>query len=116
MKNLQRLLAFATLLAFGFTAVAQQVYKRVNEDGTIEFSDTPSSDADKIDVKPNVVETNPIQPQVHEASAKEPEPAPVAEPEPVEPVEQEWLDEEAYRDAAVDPKPGRALRNAAGPR
>jgi len=118
MNNLQRLLGLATLLAFSFTAVAQQVYKRVNEDGTIEFSDTPSSDADKIDVQPNVIETNPIQPQAHEASTEKPEPAPepAAEPEPVEPVEQVWLEEEAYRDAAIDPKPGRALRDAAGPR
>ena len=120
MKSRQRLLGLALILALSFTATAQQVYKRVNEDGTIEFSDTPSPDADKIDVKPNVVETNPIQPQAREAATTEaepaPEPVPSDEPETVEPVEQVWLEEEAYRDVAVDPKPGRALRKAAGPR
>jgi len=115
MKSRQRLLGLALILALSFTATAQQVYKRVNEDGTIEFSDTPSPDADKIEVKPNVVETNPIQP---EAAAPEAEPAPEPsdESESVEPAEPVWLEEEAYRDVAVDPKPGRALRKAAGPR
>jgi len=60
MNKQKLILSFVLILACSLTAAASDVYKRVNEDGLIEFSDRPSPDADKIEVKPNVVETNPV--------------------------------------------------------
>ena len=44
------------------TAVAEEIYKGVDENGVVEYSDTPIPDAKKIEVNPNVVEVTPVEP------------------------------------------------------
>ncbi len=58
LRNSLMVLAMATV---SFAAIAQEIYKTVNEDGVVEYSDTPSPQAQEIEVHPNVVETNPIK-------------------------------------------------------
>lgn len=144
MRKQQLVPALVLMLAVSLTAGASEVYKRVNEDGVVEFSDTPYPDADKIEVKPNVVETNPVQYQAPTASnadaGRTNEPASsdqrssnanaeyarttsrreqeeaAKSRENRESRKQPQPESEVNREAAVDPNPGRALRNAAGPR
>jgi len=40
-------------------AGAQEIYKTVNEDGVVEYSDMPTPEAQEVEVKPNVVEVTP---------------------------------------------------------
>lgn len=111
--NSRKCFAVGLLAAvIGAPAAAQQVYKRVDEDGTVEFSDTPFPDGEQIEVEPNVIQTNPVEytprakpePEKSETEAAGPIPA-LKEPIP--------LEQEGNREAVVeDPVPGRALRNA----
>jgi hypothetical protein len=64
--------AFGIFLVFSASA---QIYKHVDEDGNVTFSDTPSEDAQRIEVNP----TNTTQPPPANAfPALPPEPEPVA--------------------------------------
>lgn len=40
-------------------AGAQEIYKTVNEDGVVEYSDMPAPEAQEVEVDPNVVEVTP---------------------------------------------------------
>jgi hypothetical protein len=74
MLYIRSFLMVLALAGAGFTAGAQEVYKSVNKDGVIEFSDTPTPDSREIEVHPNVVEVAPA-PSVTpppETSANEP--------------------------------------------
>jgi hypothetical protein len=59
MLYLRNSLMVLAMAAVSFAAGAQEIYKTVNEDGVVEYSDTPSPKAEVIEVNPNVVETNP---------------------------------------------------------
>jgi hypothetical protein len=61
MLYLRNSLMVLALTAVSVTAGAQEIYKTVNEDGVVEYSDTPSPQAQEIEVDPNVVETNPVK-------------------------------------------------------
>ena len=116
------------ILTFSFTAAASDVYKRVNEDGIVEFSDRPTPDADKIDVKPNVVETNPVTRRTPDVSSTDSSsPGASASSRQLNSTNNEYVRttnrrerearqenrEEENRDEIVaDPDPGRATRNA----
>ena len=60
MKKQILLLALVLMLACSLTAAASDIYKSVDADGVVEFSDRPSSDAEKIEVQPNVIQTAPV--------------------------------------------------------
>jgi len=125
--NMQKLiLIFVLLLACSLTAAASDVYKRVNEDGVIEFSDRPSPDAQKIEVKPNVVETNPVTRPTPAASSTDTKATEVssgrqssANNESVltrnqrERAARKRTRGENNQELVADPDPGRANRNAA---
>jgi hypothetical protein len=130
------ILSLSLILACSFSAAAEEVYKRVGPDGMIEFSDRPSSDADKIEVNPNVVQTNPVKPRTPSSSspsrsesserqvrAKEGEEADNARAstrrESTERARNTddnpyFVEQPNNREAVVesDPNPGRATRNA----
>ena len=55
------LLLSVSALALATSSAAEQIYKTVDEDGVVVYSDMPSPDADQIEVVPNVVETNPVK-------------------------------------------------------
>ena len=71
------------MISVSFTAAAQEVYKSVNEDGVVEYSDMPKQDAQEIEVHPNVVEVTP-----EKSAAPAPEAPPTSREETAEPVEQ----------------------------
>ena len=81
MFYLRNSLMVLALTAVSVTAGAQEIYKTVNEDGVVEYSDTPSPQAQEIEVDPNVVETNPVKfvapapeaPQAKREESAEPE-------------------------------------------
>jgi tartrate dehydratase beta subunit/fumarate hydratase class I family protein len=47
------------MIVISFTAAAQEIYKTVNEDGVVEYSDMPAPEAKEIEVDPNVVSVTP---------------------------------------------------------
>jgi hypothetical protein len=51
-------LLLSILVTASFDALAAEVYKTVDENGNIVFSDKPSADAETIKVQPNVVDVN----------------------------------------------------------
>jgi len=126
MNKQKLILSFVLILACSLTAAASDVYKRVNEDGVIEFSDRPSPDADKIEVKPNVVETNPITRRKPAASSSDTKATAASSSQQSSKKNQqkqaarEQNREENNSELVADPDPGRANRNAAraigGPR
>ena len=140
MNNKRLSLLCLLLLAPGLQAVASDIYKRVNEDGVIEFSDRPMADADRVEVNPNVVATNPVQRPARPAAppASSAAEASTAAPrsrarvaddqtyymnqnrrdravrnEARERREQRSTRQKRDDEVATDPNPGRALRNAA---
>jgi hypothetical protein len=82
MLYIRNILMVLAMAAVSFTAGAQEVYKSVGENGVIEFSDTPTPEAQVIEVDPNVVDVTPVKSvdRSREASATAPEVA--AEPGP----------------------------------
>ncbi len=61
MNLIHQILIFAVMISISFTADAEEVYESVDKEGVVEFSDKPSSDAQEIDVKPNVVDVAPVE-------------------------------------------------------
>lgn len=100
---------FVLLLALAacVTATAGEIYKRVNEDGVVEYSDTPYPDAEQIEVNPNVIEMRQVprrEPTTSAAvpSAAEPESSSSTETvERLERAEPPRLENEVNREAAV---------------
>lgn len=143
MNNKTTIPTLVLLMAFSLAAPGADIYKSVGEDGVTEFSDRPSSNADKIEVNPNVVQTNPVRARAPAASKADA--APAAEPVPAEAQNRERREQKVTaaratsrkaraedaerarranqelrrtsdpvnRDLAIDPNPGRALRNEA---
>jgi hypothetical protein len=72
MFYLRNSLMVLAMTAVSFTAGAQEIYKTINEDGVVEYSDTPSPKAEVIEVNPNVVETNPQKPVASDPVAEAP--------------------------------------------
>ena len=63
MKYKQHMMMFATILISSFTVEAQQnVYKNVDSQGRVEFSDKPNPGGKAVDVNPNVVDVAPVKP------------------------------------------------------
>jgi len=141
MNNKRLSLLCLLLLALSLPAAASDIYKRVNEDGVVEFSDRPMADGDRVQVNPNVVATNPVQRPARPAAAPA---APAAQASPMASQsrarvadDQTYYVNQARRDRvardrtrerreqrstrqrgddnelATDQNPGRALRNAA---
>ncbi len=108
------ILAFVLFLTCSFTAAASDIYKRVNEDGVVEYSDRPSSDgdkADKIEVRPNVVVTNPVTRSTPAASASSSRDNARSKNQPQKAVGEKNREEEKS-EVVTDQDPGRATRNA----
>ena len=59
MNNQTRILACILLATLSVSAIAADIYRRVNEDGVVEFSDTPFPNSEPVTVRPNVVPTAP---------------------------------------------------------
>ena len=59
MNTAQKTILVVPLLALSLLVNAQEVYKRVQQDGTVEYSDMPFPDSQQIEVDPNVVEVTP---------------------------------------------------------
>jgi hypothetical protein len=59
MNNQTRILACILLATLTVSAFATDIYRRVNEDGVVEFSDTPFQNSEPVTVRPNVVPTAP---------------------------------------------------------
>jgi len=142
MNNKRLSLLCLLLLALSLPAAASEIYKRVNEDGVTEFSDRPMADADRVQVNPNVVATNPVKRPARAAPSPASPAAQVAPAAAQTQTRARIADDESYyvndnrrnravrnearerreqrstrqrRDdeVATDPNPGRALRNAA---
>ena len=62
MKYRYHIMILAAMITTSFTAGAQEVYKNVDQQGVVEFSDQPSSGAKAVDVRPNVVDVAPVKP------------------------------------------------------
>jgi len=64
MAFIKLFLALCITFAVSFDALADKIYKTVNESGAVEFSDKKTPDAKKMKVKPNVVEVKtPVMPE-----------------------------------------------------
>lgn len=139
MTNKKLMLAIVLLLPVSLPVAAGEIYKRVNEDGVMEFSDKPFPGASQVTVAPNVVSTNPVQRRERDTAAEPPQqPAPASRAAtPTRSAESTTYVRERNRraaevrqtrrndereqrrrasredDTATDPNPGRALRNAA---
>jgi hypothetical protein len=50
------------MISASFVAGAVEVYQQEGQEGVPEFSDKPSLGAKKIEVKPNVIEVEPLKP------------------------------------------------------
>ncbi|RKZ44639.1 MAG: hypothetical protein DRQ58_11260 [Gammaproteobacteria bacterium] len=50
------------MLGTSFVAAAVEVYQQEGKEGVTEFSDKPSLGAKKVEIKPNVIEVEPLQP------------------------------------------------------
>jgi len=61
MKYKHIIVILAAMITTSFTAGAQEVYKNVDQQGVVEFSDQPSSGAKAVDVRPNVVDVAPVK-------------------------------------------------------
>jgi hypothetical protein len=83
MLYIRNSLITGVMIAVSFTAAAQEVYKSVNEEGVVEYSDMPKQDSQEIEVNPNVVEVTP-----EKSVAPAPEAPPASREETAEPVEQ----------------------------
>ena len=59
MNTAQKIILVVPLLALSLLVNAQEVYKRIQQDGTVEYSDMPFPDSQQIEVDPNVVEVTP---------------------------------------------------------
>ena len=68
------------MTAVSFMAGAQEIYKTVNEDGVVEYSDMPTPEAQEVEVKPNVVEVTPAKPADPASDVPPPESGEVTEP------------------------------------
>lgn len=136
--NEQKLaLALIFLLACGLNAGASEIYKRINEDGVVEFSDRPSADGNAVEVRPNVVGTRQVQRPERRSATGEAARSSAPGRSAADPSttsnrnistttrrdraaranDRERREQRSSRDAeedtATDPNPGRALRNAA---
>lgn len=79
-KPLFLLLIFA---ASSFNELAAEIYKTVDENGNVVFSDKKSSDAEKVQVQPNVIDID--APAMPESSAqKEPKQQASSQPQVVQ--------------------------------
>jgi hypothetical protein len=50
------------MISTSFVAGAVEVYEQESQEGVPEFSDKPSLGAKKVEVKPNVIEVEPLEP------------------------------------------------------
>jgi hypothetical protein len=77
MLYIRNSLLFLILVAVSLTIAAEEVYKSVDENGVVSFSDTPTPSSHEIEVTPNVTEMTPVS-----SAARSPEAAPsTSEPE-----------------------------------
>ena len=61
--NLKQQVMIVALVATAGTLAAEgEVYKSVDSQGGVEFSDKPTPGAREVDVRPNVVEVTPVKP------------------------------------------------------
>ena len=84
MKTIHSFLIFLTITIFNFTANSEEVYESTTEEGVIQFSDRPSSDAHVIDVEPNVVDVEePKSTKSESSTTKHSEQAPIEQSETI---------------------------------
>lgn len=102
MLSLRNILMVLALAGVSLTTGAQEVYKSVNADGVVEYSDTPTPDAQEVEVKPNVIEVTPAP-----ATAPRREVSSVDPETPTEPAQQT---DEIYTEANRDRDAGAARR------
>jgi hypothetical protein len=121
MRDLLSILMVLATVGVSATAGAQDVYKSVNADGVVEYSDTPQPNSQEIEVKPNVVEVTPVSAPTPspEASATEPEAQPEAASQPEELYgdanrnrKEEAVRQEVHHEAAAPANHGRANAGA----
>ena len=58
----QQAVVFAVAATFVIAAEADEIYKNVDQKGTVEFSDRPTAGAKAVNVEPNVVDVTPVKP------------------------------------------------------
>lgn len=64
MKYTKLLYLLLIAVATSFDVLAEEVFKTTDESGSVEFSDKKSPGAEKIKIKPNVVDVNiPVMPE-----------------------------------------------------
>ena len=69
MKITRPLFLLLIFAASSFNGLSAEIYKTVDEKGNVVFSDKKSSDAEKVQVQPNVVDIN--TPAMPESTAQE---------------------------------------------
>ena len=97
-------LLFLALAAVSLTTAAEEVYKSVDENGVVSFSDTPTPAAQEFEVTPNVTEVTPVS-----SAARSPEAASSAS-EPEVAAESAPPTEEVYADDNRNPREAAARR------
>ena len=76
MLNISQRLLLPVLLLAVANAGAGEIYKRMKEDGSAEYSDRPFPDGEEIEVDPNVVELAPEERRTESLEAPKAAPAP----------------------------------------
>ena len=93
MLYIRNSLLFLALAAVSLTTAADEVYKSVDENGVVSFSDTPTPSSQEIEVTPNVTEMTPVSSAARspEAASSTSEPEVAAESAP--PIEEVYADD-----------------------
>ena len=63
------IILLSAVVTYPLGALAAEVYKTVDENGNVVFSDKPTANAETINVQPNVIDVN--IPEMPESAAKE---------------------------------------------
>ena len=102
---------FLALAGFSFMAAADEVYKSVDENGVVTFSDIPTPSAQEIEVTPNVTEMTPTSSAARSPGAASGTSEPQAAAESAPQVEEVYTDNRNPREAAAK----REIHNEASP-
>ena len=79
--NIARCVLFGTFVLALQGSASAQIYESTDAEGVPEFSDTPSTGSEVVDLQQtNIVDEPPVIPEAPQAEAARPAPAPAAEP------------------------------------
>jgi hypothetical protein len=101
MRNIRFFYLLVAAATVSFSVHAQEIYKSVDENGTVVFSDTPTVDAEEIQVDPNVVEVTQVEPRTAAADSAQETVEAASKSEPASEQEELYVESNRGRDDVV---------------